>query len=569
MKRFDRVSNSRLLEMFRWHLDESPLRKSKLGPMLVELSECAAVIRRKLGMDDKDKNVDQTGGQDFQRNTTKYWVPTAHLMDVKCFILQHLPIYVFRDPTKKGHKQVPTDDSLITSVYYDDEAMSLYAGRLKKDESAIAVRLRYYGDGDPAQKDIFVERKIHHESWVQKPSIKQRFVLEEAQIYPYLQGKFKESQYERILLRDGVNDANRKKGLELFREIQNAVIDRGLTPNCTTRYKRTAFQVPGNARVRISIDADLEMIAEKGFHNKRWGRDLRFVDPRDIEQFPYAVLEVKLQLRHGEEAPDWIQDLTSRPYVQAVPFFSKYIHGCFKLFPERTNLQPPWHEYLKKHQPKMLFPGYVAQHRFTRDEKSITMEDRLIDAVTNLARNVSSPNNSNSGLDEVELEVITHDDVKNTSKIEALNLDGVRKRARSRSMHSPRVTGAEKKSADEKQKDMHVVVPMKIEPKTYFANERTFLQWVNFGVILQGFGVSLIAQGTTFSTICGWTMCVLAVLSVVYALVLFRWRAYAIRMRRADGRYDDVYGPVIIVSFLIIGIFVGAILGATVSDKNE
>merc|ERR1711916_5605 len=196
-------------------------------------------------------------------------------------------------------------------------------------------------------------------------------------------------------------------------------------------------------------------------------------------------------------------------------------------------------------------------------------EDRLIDAVTNLARNVSSPNNSNSGLDEVELEVITHDDVKNTSKIEALNLDGVRKRARSRSMHLPRVTGAEKKSADEKQKDMHVVVPMKIEPKTYFANERTFLQWVNFGVILQGFGVSLIAQGTTFSTICGWTMCVLAVLSVVYALVLFRWRAYAIRMRRADGRYDDVYGPVIIVSFLIIGIFVGAILGATVSDKNE
>merc|ERR1711916_297802 len=32
-------------------LDECPLRKSKLGPMLVELSECAAVIRRKLGMD--------------------------------------------------------------------------------------------------------------------------------------------------------------------------------------------------------------------------------------------------------------------------------------------------------------------------------------------------------------------------------------------------------------------------------------------------------------------------------------------------------------------------------------
>lgn len=37
-------------------------------------------------------------------------------------------------------------DSAITSIYYDNEDLELYLGRLEKTEGAEAVRMRWYGD---------------------------------------------------------------------------------------------------------------------------------------------------------------------------------------------------------------------------------------------------------------------------------------------------------------------------------------------------------------------------------------------------------------------------------------
>ena len=36
----------------------------------------------------------------------------------------------------------------ITSVYFDNEDLELYLGRLEKTEGAEAIRLRWYGDMD-------------------------------------------------------------------------------------------------------------------------------------------------------------------------------------------------------------------------------------------------------------------------------------------------------------------------------------------------------------------------------------------------------------------------------------
>lgn len=36
----------------------------------------------------------------------------------------------------------------ITSVYFDNEDLELYLGRLEKTEGAEAIRLRWYGDTD-------------------------------------------------------------------------------------------------------------------------------------------------------------------------------------------------------------------------------------------------------------------------------------------------------------------------------------------------------------------------------------------------------------------------------------
>ena len=38
-------------------------------------------------------------------------------------------------------------------------------------------------------------------------------------------------------------------------------------------------------------------------------------------------------------------------------------------------------------------------------------------------------------------------------------------------------------------------VPVRVEPKTYFANERTFLSWLNMAVLLSSVAVGLIGLG--------------------------------------------------------------------------
>lgn len=121
-----------------------------------------------------------------------------------------------------------------------------------------------------------------------------------------------------------------------------------------TFYNRTAFQLPGNATVRISLDTELSMIREDNFDgydrtHGNWRRadvgiDHPFNDVKNSEKdlFPYGVLEVKLATKVGEEPPQWIRDLIDSHLVEAVPKFSKFIHGCSTLLPERVDLVPFW-----------------------------------------------------------------------------------------------------------------------------------------------------------------------------------------------------------------------------------
>jgi hypothetical protein len=84
--------------------------------------------------------------------------------------------------------------------------------------------------------------------------------------------------------------------------------------------------------------------AGKNWRRMDIGVDFPFsqLPPEDIDRFPYAVLEVKLQTQAGQEPPQWIRDLTASHLVEAVPKFSKFIHGTATMFPTRINLLPFW-----------------------------------------------------------------------------------------------------------------------------------------------------------------------------------------------------------------------------------
>lgn len=53
-----------------------------------------------------------------------------------------------------------------------------------------------------------------------------------------------------------------QKYMTMFREVQQAVDSKQLHPMIRTQYMRTAFQIPFDATVRISLDTNLTMIKE-------------------------------------------------------------------------------------------------------------------------------------------------------------------------------------------------------------------------------------------------------------------------------------------------------------------
>lgn len=265
------------------------------------------------------------------------------------YVLQHLPVLVF-NPSKEFEEE----DTAISSIYYDNpETWELYQGRLKKTEGAEAIRLRWYGGMESEQ--IFVERKTHREDWTGEKSVKARFSLKEKNVNAFLEGRMTvESVFDKMRKERKKSEEEIADLEQLAREIQYRVITRRLKPVTRTFYHRTAFQLPGDARVRISLDTELTMVREDNLNGRqRAGDNWRRMDigvdfpfkqlpAEDVERFPYAVLEVKLQTQAGQEPPQWIKDLTASHLVEAVPKYSKFIHGTATLFPDRINLLPFW-----------------------------------------------------------------------------------------------------------------------------------------------------------------------------------------------------------------------------------
>lgn len=348
IKKHDKQTLWHLKPVFAARLRAKPFFKDNYDATVVQLSKLYDQVRTR-GNPSKGDSSAGGGQQNFVRQTTKYWVHPDNITELKLIILKHLPVLVF-NPSK----EFEIKDSAISSIYYDNpKTWELYTGRLKKTEGAEAIRLRWYGGMET--DTIFVERKTHREDWTGEKSVKARFALKEKNVNAFLRGDMTTEQVFEKMRREGKKSTKEIDDLEaLAKEVQFRVLDRQLVPVTRSFYNRTAFQLPGDARVRISLDTELSMTREDNLDGKqRCGKNWRRTDigidwpfsqlsQGDLALFPYGVLEVKLQTAAGQQPPEWIRELTASHLVEAVPKFSKFIHGTATMFPSRINLLPFW-----------------------------------------------------------------------------------------------------------------------------------------------------------------------------------------------------------------------------------
>ncbi|KZV78281.1 putative VTC1-protein controls Sec18p/NSF-dependent priming of snares and [Exidia glandulosa HHB12029] len=104
-----------------------------------------------------------------------------------------------------------------------------------------------------------------------------------------------------------------------------------------------------------------------------------------------------------------------------------------------------------------------------------------------------------------------------------------------------------------------IALPLKVEPKVAFANERTFLSWLHFAVVLGGLAVGLLNFGDRIGRISAGMFSLVAIGVMLYALFTYHWRAAAIRRGRREP-YDDRLGPTILCIALGGAIVVNFIL---------
>jgi SPX domain protein involved in polyphosphate accumulation len=124
--------------------------------------------------DDHVAEESNDASQSFTRSTSKYWVKTEDVSRVKYAVLRHLPVFLQKTSTGES------DSQFTNSVYLDNDQLELYHGRLEKLPGAIALRLRWYGPGDPDV--VFVERKTHNDSWSGEVSVKERFMVSDKRL---------------------------------------------------------------------------------------------------------------------------------------------------------------------------------------------------------------------------------------------------------------------------------------------------------------------------------------------------------------------------------------------------
>ncbi|CEL55103.1 Vacuolar transporter chaperone 4 OS=Schizosaccharomyces pombe (strain 972 / ATCC 24843) GN=vtc4 PE=1 SV=2 [Rhizoctonia solani AG-1 IB] len=640
------------------YLEKRPFYKYNWDSIIVKLSKLYDLVRTRGHPIQGDSSAG--GAQNaFVRQTTKYWVHPDNMVHLKLAILRHLPVLVFNP-----NKEFEPSDSAITSIYFDNEDLELYLGRLEKTEGAEAVRLRWYGD--MSSRTIFVERKTHREDWTGEKSVKERFPIKEDKVNAFLRGEYTMDEEFRALAKKGKKTEQEIEGMiQLASEVQYAILTRKLVPVMRSFYNRTAFQLPGDARVRISLDTELTMVREDNWDGEvrsgdNWRRpdagiDFPFpnVPERDKEIFKYGVLEVKLQTQLGQEPPQWVRDLVSSHLVESVPKFSKFIHGCATLLPNRVDLVPFWLPQMEADirkpdtgnvaigrpisaatSPESHTPASEADQvlRYTepvsegeedemrdygvaRDEVGIARLDtnaaaevikqRQAEFERQKLEEMQKGKQSTSGgrlTSAPEPELADDEDDERTPFLRRRRSSQPSERPKGLSINPlapskafdknfksalnkrggdiPEGDEQEDEAVAEREETEYVrhfiaqpgkkiAVPVRVEPKVYFANERTFLKWLQFAVMIGTVATTLLNFSKPgdnvafYSAIC---FTFASLLAIAYAGVIFVIRALKLRTREVSEWYYDRYGPTVLSVVLLASI--AANLGMRIAEDG-
>ena len=449
------------------------------------------------------------------------WVHPENLLEVKTYILRRLPVLVYNPQTSKI-AEGGQHDPRITSLYFENPSFSLYTDKIGKTAGASSLRLRWFGHLS-TKPEIYLEKKTTEESG---DSDEIRFPIKMKYIQPFISRRYKMEKSLRKLRERQGDDSDASVHFETnVDSIQSFIKENDLQPMLRANYMRTAFQIPGDDRVRISLDTDVVFIREDSLDQERpcrdpcdWHRtdidsnEMEFpfsgIRRGEISKFPYTLLEIKLRNSAKKKTNEWVNDLMSSHLVKEAPRFSKFVHGVAQLFEDHVNSFPFWLSDLEtdiRRDPETAFQEEQekkAKHAEEEQAVGSFMGSRPGHSFTAAVGSpVAKVNGSRddataSGPSDKADKPSDTDDEDASQPMTAWRSRGLQsflpsfsrsKYSRFRRKESIRLPpGVQDPGRSAKDNG-----PVRVEPKVWLANQRTFVKWQHISVLLATLSLSL------------------------------------------------------------------------------
>jgi uncharacterized membrane protein YidH (DUF202 family) len=311
----------------------------------------------------------------------------------------------------------------------------------------------------------------------------------------------------------------------------------------------------------------------------------------DINRYPFATFEIKLELAPNEKEPEWIVDLEESGILEEAFDFSKFVHGIAVMFDTRVPLLPYWLAQMDNDLEQLpVLPSNTPSvgQKNTKGKSKAASE---VDTVHSDARaRVQPSSNERASLlgqrgasgsymgtdntqrdiqqEEQEQESLPSRVVEGISSVfdkfmgRKQHLSEQQQQQRQRQLNAAPVILPPGVKIPKK-----VVTPLRVEPKVFFANERTYFSWMSFGTLISTFSLALFNSGDAVGKLSGIVYTLVSVSTLLYGMGLYYRRRELIH-NRAAGPYDELMGPTIICFALMFAVGLNAYLKFTVKSPS-
>ncbi|ODV79916.1 SPX-domain-containing protein [Suhomyces tanzawaensis NRRL Y-17324] len=629
VKKHDRLHPSYSVKpLLNVRLKSLPFHSEDYSPLLYKIGALFQFLRDNYNVDQSISKLssftESSANTEYQ--SFKFWIHPENLMEVKTTLLRHLPVLVYNnkrmdgddvddddEDEEDGESKNTQSEQNVNCLYFDNDHFEVYNSKLTKISNSSTLRLKWIGKLQD-KPNITLEKKqfdsnsnFHLDD---KISLKQKYIGD------YIIKKEIPTKLKKI------NDP------ESLNNVLAYIKENNLQPVLRTVYKRTAFQIPGDDKVRVIIDSNLTFIREDSFDQQlpirdpsSWHRTdidskasnpLQYLRKGEFSKFPYSVMEIKIKksaLKTSKKL-NWINELISSSHlIKEIPNFSKFIHGIAALFIEDEKLEnvPLWYNELENDlsfNPELyLKKARIASEEESRD--SLTNEDNLSKFKDMISKNNSSTfqprsasfsgslllnlNSKDENLDGSKpissalTEIV--EETNATTQSSDFDDEDDEDEFLSKSKRGPlakiwNIPNQFSKLIDADSEDEEIELPMgvtkpdswiknagplKIEPKVWLANERTFNRWLHVTTLLSSLTFVLYSssQKSNFSGISDYLAYfyfALTLFSGVWGYYIFL-RRRSIIMERSGKHLDNIIGPLIIALGLVFALIFNFIFG--------